>query len=236
MVDVTHDRNDRRPMVPIVGLVLELAARIPDDFVLAPRDVLDFVVELASQHGSGVCIERAVDVDTRHAELHQLHQHVGSLEAHALRQGLQLNVVVDANHALLRARHRNFGLLRLLARLQTFLAGASLRTTGRPDRRSATDLATARRVLFPLRGMLGNYATTRPFGQRRGARRLGPTPAHDAWRQRIMSEATLLIRLCGGPTWLGCRRRLDREGLLGRHGCGRDRCRRDGLSGHGRCS
>ena len=67
VVDVTHDRDDRRPMLPIAGLVLELAARVANDFVLAPRDVLDLVVELAGEDGCGVRIERAVDVDARDA-------------------------------------------------------------------------------------------------------------------------------------------------------------------------
>ena len=211
MVDVTHDGDDRRPLRPVVSLVLELATRIADDLVLALRDVLNLVVEFAGQHRSGVCIERAVDVDARHAELHQLHQDVRRLEAHALRQRLKLNVIIDANHALLRAGHRDFGLLGLLTWLQTLLARTPLRAAGWTDRRAAADFATTRRVLFPLCGVFGDDATTRPFGKRRGARRLGFAAAHDARRQRIMSEAILLPLLCGQLGWVDCGNR--RRGL-----------------------
>ena len=50
------------------------------------------------------------------------------------RSRLKLDVVVDANDALLCAWHRDLGLLRLLAGLQTLLAGPALRAPGRTDR------------------------------------------------------------------------------------------------------
>jgi len=95
---------------------------------------------------------------------------------------LKLNVVIDANHTLLRARHRDLGLLRLLARLQALLARAPLRTARWTNRRTAADLATTWRVLLALRGVFGNDATARPFGKRRCTRRLSLTATHHAGR------------------------------------------------------
>ena len=95
-----------------------------------------------------------------------------------------------------------------------FLPGRPCGRPVGPNRRTATDLATPGCVLLPLGCVLRNDATTRAFGKRRGAGGLRLAAAHDAWRQRIVSEATLLLLLrCGR---LSCRRRLCRGLLCGR--------------------
>ena len=206
VVDVTHHRDDRWSCGLVSREVLELASRIADDVFFGARDVFDLVVELARKNGRRVGIEGAIDMHAGHAELHELHEDIGSLEAHALGQRLKLNLIFDADHALLRARHGDLGLLGLLSRLHALLTGPPLRPTRGSDRRPATDLTTARRI-GSLLSMLCNDALTRALRKRGRARCDGFAPAHHARGQRVVSEAPLRLvpRLDRCIAWHGAR-------------------------------
>ena len=72
-----------------------------------------------------------------HAELNQLHEHLGGLQAHALRELLEADLLLDADDALLRARRGDLGASRPCGR-----ASACERDRDdRPDREPADDRA-----------------------------------------------------------------------------------------------
>src|SRR5690606_14508105 len=141
VVDVTHDGDDGGPELAVGLLVEELAAGVAHDLLLGARDVLHLVAELAGEHARGVGVERAVDVDTAHAELDELHQEIGALDAHPLRELLELDLILDADLPLLFAGDGDLGLETLLAGGKAPLRHPALRTTGGADGRVAAHLA-----------------------------------------------------------------------------------------------
>ena len=82
VVDVTHDGDDRRARLSVLGLVDLLR----EDVVFLEGDVLDLVAELAREDLRGVEVDRGVDVHAGHAHAPQLLQHLGRLDAHAARE------------------------------------------------------------------------------------------------------------------------------------------------------
>src|SRR5690606_7651026 len=102
VIDVTHHGHDRGPRL---DRVLGLRARLEtlsglDLRLFADRDVLDLPAELAGHNLRRVRVEGAVDVDPGHAELQQLAQHVGRLDAHAAGETLEQHRLLDPHDLL----------------------------------------------------------------------------------------------------------------------------------------
>jgi hypothetical protein len=100
---VTTGGRMTRIDVGVLALTGLLAAGGGDARLLAHGDVLDLPAELVGEDLGRVGVERGVDVHARHAEAEELHQELGGLEAHLLRHRRQRDVVLDADHLLVRA-------------------------------------------------------------------------------------------------------------------------------------
>ncbi len=237
VVDVTHDRHDGRAEHPIGDHILELTTRRLDDLLLGAGDVLDLVAELAREDLRRVGVEGAVDVHAAHAQLHELHQDVGRLEAHALGELLQLDLGLDADDALLGARDRDLGLLALLAGRHLLATRAALGSAGRAEGR-ASEL-TATRGIGPTRRVLGHDARAGALGQRCHAGRHRAAAGDDAGRQVRVGKAHRCGRRLGGAAPAGGTCGSDRRdggrnrGRLGRR-CNRGKRRGLGLDGRRR--
>ena len=100
MVDVTHDRDDRRALHEL-ALLVGVLRRLP--YVVGRVDDLDLLVELVGQHLDRVVRQRLGERGHL-AELHQLLDHLGRAEAERLADLVHGGAGVDLRRRLLALR------------------------------------------------------------------------------------------------------------------------------------
>ncbi len=100
MVDVTHDRHDRRTRFQILWLLFTLLERcVLQHHFLVKSDILDLVTEFGSQNGCRLVVEGMVD--RHHLPLtHQFLDQLVRLDPHSLGQFTNGNGVADPDNAL----------------------------------------------------------------------------------------------------------------------------------------
>ena len=210
VVDVTHDRDDRRAPLEILVGVLERRVRVG---VLGRRDDLDLLVELVGDHLDRVVGERLRE--RRHlAEAHQLLDHVGDADAEVLGDVLDRRAGVDPDDV----RLQRGDVLR-----RGLLVGAAPAPAAAPSRRTVRGTAT---------GAAARTATgaTGPAASRLG---VDDHAAHATGRARsalALQRGARRAALVGAGTGAVARLGL-RLGLRLRRGLGRKVLRARGAGG-----
>ena len=145
VVDVTHDRDDRRARHHVLGVVRRLG--VDQDLVLAERRRLDLEAELGRDDRRGVEIDVLVDVDFHHPERPELLDDLAPLDRHLLGELGDRDGVGHADDALVLGRGGDLRLLELLPGGRDLLLREGARTVAARTERGPTEaIAPGRRA------------------------------------------------------------------------------------------